>query len=556
MQIWVPTRDPAVADVVWNLVGCVLGSIVGSLLASRTAAIPNSSQIPQAEGLLLAWLLAHWLPLVPSLDLQLLKDHLHNLISAELSLAEVLLEVSLTVLAVRLFCCEGIRKRPGWQFALLIGLLAVGKLFIVGGQVNFSTFLGLGLGAAFGLATLRISMEQMRPWLISGLLIAHTWTALSPFSLRDDPATFGWLPFAGLLKGSMLQNAQVLARQSILYAGILYLMLHNAYHWRVTTFVLAFWVLLLEALQTLIETRTAEITEPLLVLALGTLIRANRLQTKFQSKDNVPQPCPLEEQHTTHEVVRPAFLFVRVMALALPIAAACWLLLRLPAIPYNVRELFRTDGYFFALLLFSLAILWIGAGAVLYSRLLQCMRHPLTGLLPVTAGIGITSLALLWFAVTTESIEDIVGSSNLYWFVTNKDIWGETARRLFLYLNAPDGIGFIERCVRYLALYSPVVICLGGLHVTRAPFKSNVSRFWIFEWLFGSFLLLWLCKAITFDWSSTDNLNELIARDGEWGWGGGGYLYALMFLICANSLMLAQHFGGSRLSQVSATSLL
>jgi len=177
MQIWVPTRDPAVADVVWNLVGCVLGSIVGSLLASRTAAIPNSSQIPQAEGLLLAWLLAHWLPLVPSLDLQLLKDHLHNLISAELSLAEVLLEVSLTVLAVRLFCCEGIRKRPGWQFALLIGLLAVGKLFIVGGQVNFSTFLGLGLGAAFGLATLRISMEQMRPWLISGLLIAHTWTA-------------------------------------------------------------------------------------------------------------------------------------------------------------------------------------------------------------------------------------------------------------------------------------------------------------------------------------------------------------------------------------------
>jgi len=347
----------------------------------------------------------------------------------------------------------------------------------------------------------------------------------------------------------MLQNAQVLARQSILYAGILYLMLHNAYHWRVTTFVLAFWVLLLEALQTLIETRTAEITEPLLVLALGTLIRANRLQTKFQSKDNVPQPCPLEEQHTTHEVVRPAFLFVRVMALALPIAAACWLLLRLPAIPYNVRELFRTDGYFFALLLFSLAILWIGAGAVLYSRLLQCMRHPLTGLLPVTAGIGITSLALLWFAVTTESIEDIVGSSNLYWFVTNKDIWGETARRLFLYLNAPDGIGFIERCVRYLALYSPVVICLGGLHVTRALFKSNVSRFWIFEWLFGSFLLLWLCKAITFDWSSTDNLNELIARDGEWGWGGGGYLYALMFLICANSLMLAQHFGGSRLSQ-------
>jgi hypothetical protein len=53
-------------------------------------------------------------------------------------------------------------------------------------------------------------------------------------------------------------------------------------------------------------------------------------------------------------------------------------------------------------------------------------------------------------------------------------------------------------------------------------------------------LWLWLCKGIAFDWSSTDNLNELIARDGRYGLGGGGYLYLLVALISANVVGLAR----------------
>ncbi len=50
----------------------------------------------------------------------------------------------------------------------------------------------------------------------------------------------------------------------------------------------------------------------------------------------------------------------------------------------------------------------------------------------------------------------------------------------------------------------------------------------------------WLCKGIAFDWSSTDNLNELIARRAAWGAGGGLYLYVLLLLICANAVLLAK----------------
>ena len=39
----------------------------------------------------------------------------------------------------------------------------------------------------------------------------------------------------------------------------------------------------------------------------------------------------------------------------------------------------------------------------------------------------------------------------------------------------------------------------------------------------------------------------MLARDGDWGWGGGGYLYALLALICLNSLMLSKGLAGRAL---------
>jgi len=55
------------------------------------------------------------------------------------------------------------------------------------------------------------------------------------------------------------------------------------------------------------------------------------------------------------------------------------------------------------------------------------------------------------------------------------------------------------------------------------------------------FSLPWLvlCKVIAFDYFSTDNLNELIARPGEFGLGGGGYLYLLIVIVTAVSTFIA-----------------
>ena len=102
--------------------------------------------------------------------------------------------------------------------------------------------------------------------------------------------------------------------------------------------------------------------------------------------------------------------------------------------------------------------------------------------------------------------------------------------------------------MRYSALYAPMPIFLGLMIAARPSHgRGAVQRVRDAGLLVSGFLTLWLCKAIAFDWSSTDNLNELLAGDGDWGWGGGGYLYGLLALVCLNGLILSKGLAGNAL---------
>ena len=124
--------------------------------------------------------------------------------------------------------------------------------------------------------------------------------------------------------------------------------------------------------------------------------------------------------------------------------------------------------------------------------------------------------------------------------MVNRDIWGDWWREIFLILGT-NVVDFIERPVRFAALYSPLPIFLGMMLFIVDLRRGNVLTVQrAFGLLMSTLLWLWLAKAIAFDWSSTDNLNELIARDGPMGWGGGGYLYALLGLCCAVAVLCAR----------------
>ncbi|MCK4622626.1 MAG: hypothetical protein KAT62_10500 [Desulfuromonadales bacterium] len=222
------------------------------------------------------------------------------------------------------------------------------------------------------------------------------------------------------------------------------------------------------------------------------------------------------------------------------ISVCIYTMLNFPGVPYNIRELFLGKGSLIHIALFSLAILWIGMSSVIIGQRVSINKCPYFSLPILVFLSGIISLVFLNFSVTEESISDIVGSSNIYWFVVNKRIWGEVGLKIFTYIDSPNTISSVERIIRYLALYSPVVFALSLFNAVLAG-GSSISWFKrLTILLLCSLPWLFLCKVIAFDFSSTDNLNELIARDGAYGIGGGGFLYLLLMLISFNVALLGQ----------------
>ena len=187
-------------------------------------------------------------------------------------------------------------------------------------------------------------------------------------------------------------------------------------------------------------------------------------------------------------------------------------LLRLPGVPYNVSELFLDGGSAWRLTLFAVAVLWIGAGPVLAARWLRSNRRPFLALPIAMIALAMVSRTLLKYSVTYESLDDILGTNNLYARVTNEQIWGELWRRAFLSAHALDLVSYVERRVRFIA-----------------------AAAWV-----------WLSLTIVFTWAATDNLTELVADSGRFGVHGRFYLLLLALLLAINVRWLLSARGSGR----------
>jgi len=319
---------------------------------------------------------------------------------------------------------------------------------------------------------------------------------------------------------------------------------------------LAIWASLLELTQMGLLGRTADVTEPLLVLLLAwglsvaqRSLAGPRLQPAIAQKPQIEE-SPIPARATSRQrwwVAQGLSVFC--------LAALFWGTLRLPGIPYNLRDLFLGDGHFLFMLIFALVLLWIGGGAVWVSRKIASSKWPYLTFPAWVLAASLISLLLLAASVTQESLDDIAGSNNLYWFVINRNIWGDGWRTIFE-LVGPSVIGVFERFGRYAALYSPPLIFLTlTLSLFHMHARGALAARHFLLLVLSALPWLWLAKAVAFDWSSTDNLNELIARDGPLGWGGGGYLYALLGLLCVNAAIAGLAQGFSRLMLIGVVSL-
>jgi VanZ family protein len=280
-QLWIPGRVPALNDVLANGAGMLLG-VLGARLPRRLGA--KAGRAPQGKAapaalpqqsmtvlLMLLWLGYQWFPWVPTLDRQNIVDALKPVLLAPRLDGVRALHAALAWCAF--FLLWDLARAglvPAWRMAVTALLVVAAKPFIVGASISPANLLGLGLA----LACLPWRRHDLaRPVLVGAMCVGLLVFGLAPFDLQGRAQAFHWIPFTGLLEGSMSTNLLSLLDKSFFYGVLIVLLSARGGRPVAAAAALAACLCAIEAVQVFLPGRVAESTDPVLALLLGFVIR-------------------------------------------------------------------------------------------------------------------------------------------------------------------------------------------------------------------------------------------------------------------------------------------
>ena len=261
-QLFVPARDAAWSDVVWNAIGLAIGMVIAMPVLRLPLGGLRALHWRLPIAFVLLWLLLQWWPFVPRLDWQHVKDALKPLLLYPRWRTTTAIDaaVSLTLLAMLI---RPLRRRTLLLCALPV-LAALGTLLLEHQFLTVSRTVGWFVGVMLGLLSWRLA-ERSAAW--TGVLLAVVWFTvdeLRPFQWADAWSNFYWVPFAALLQGSLRANTLALTWQ-LFWLGAAMVLAHRVGARAAPMAVaLGLWALLLEGVQTLLPERVADVTPALL----------------------------------------------------------------------------------------------------------------------------------------------------------------------------------------------------------------------------------------------------------------------------------------------------
>ncbi len=298
-QLYLPSRDENLQDVIWNLLGIVVGALLGipsrHLMQRAASQASNLQLVPWI--LIGSWLAYRLIPFVPSIDFQSIKDSIKPLLAFdELSLAGTAY-TTVAWLLVGYLLNHGLRgKRLGRLLPLaVLGTFGLEILIVFNVLTLSNVIAGLLAVLLHWLVFSRLRRPEL-PLLIA-LLVGLAWSDLAPFVTRPDPIAFNWLPFQGFLGGSMFTNAQSAAEKVFAYGSIVYLLLRMGLGGWVSLLAATAWVGGIEFAQTYVINHTPEITDPLLVIFAALAIFAIEKNDRAASSPGARSP-----QVSTHDL--------------------------------------------------------------------------------------------------------------------------------------------------------------------------------------------------------------------------------------------------------------
>jgi VanZ family protein len=523
LQIAMPERDQNIFDVIFNMAGFALGYI--GISATRTPLINLQPQLKYLPILIaLTYILSELSPFVPTLDLQSFKDSLKPLFIQPtlMVVMDVFVKSVIWLVVIRLLSFQQV-KTPIKLIIGLWGAMLFAKLIIV---INFlviadiiAPFVAITIAA-----TINVNQEKNTKVLVSLLLVVLGISSLATMG-AIDLSLENFIPFQSYLNGQLYSGIEALFFKLFIFSSVIWLAIELGKKAKKIASLLALYVLLIEFLQLFMSTRETDFGDVILVILayltvrnLGDYLASMELSpTTLTTNSSVSPSVKSSHEHIISSTRGGFFTPLQQYFVLFTICFALFytiinVALELPGMPYNVVELFANNASVLDLFFFSLFLLFLGGGSGYITKKVLIEREVNVFKFIFLHGITLTfAFVCLYFAVTIESLEDLVGSSKLsqllYRNQTSDHFLSMLVNVLSLSLMAQIG-QFFEFLFRFIALYGLVQI---PFTLALLIFTTPIKNLHLAKYIITSLIILPFCLYIAFYAAVTDNLTELIA---------------------------------------------
>lgn len=274
-QVFDRGRTPSVIDWIANGAGTALGALFAEInretferLLSRRAG--RGASAPGAALLAALWVLHQLYPLFPNLSRSGVTGRIRLLLGSPCSIAGVAAEAAWWLGAAALVRAV-FPKRARFAFAALL-LLIPARLLVAGRGPAPADVLGAAAAALVVFAIPRAAS----PWpAAAAMLGALLIRGLAPYSFEAAHG-FSWLPFAATLESDWGSAAHILLRKAYEYGAPVWMLAEAGVPWAGATAAAAALTGAVEIAQIWLPGRSAEVTDPLLALAMAFVLRQTR----------------------------------------------------------------------------------------------------------------------------------------------------------------------------------------------------------------------------------------------------------------------------------------
>jgi VanZ family protein len=271
-QYYDPGRVTSFSDFYTNTLGTLLGGVAALAIGAkfRLPFVGDVTTQPIPTLLITAWIAYRMYPYVPTIDLHKYWNALKPIVlTPSFAASDLFREVAIWLALYALVEATIGRRRSAWLAPLFaIGLLFA-KILIVNTVLRLAEPLGAGVALIVWLVLLSLptrTREGVVGLMLCGYVIA---LRLEPFHFLVYPRAFGWVPFRGLMNGSLQVAALAFLEKFFLYGSLIFLLGNAVGRRSAATVFVALLLMVTSWAETYLPGRSGEITDALMAVMIA-----------------------------------------------------------------------------------------------------------------------------------------------------------------------------------------------------------------------------------------------------------------------------------------------